>query len=67
MGVICHVLAHSTVPEPGADAGYLGPLLGAVVGHEVADRVPDLGAEFGVGDVVERVPGHEQPSEDCAQ
>ena len=45
------MLAHSAWPEPGAYAGCLGLMLGAVVGHQVADRVPDLGAEFGVGDV----------------
>ena len=43
------------------------PTSGAAVGHDVADRVPDQGAEFGAGDVVERVPGHEQPPEHRAQ
>ena len=51
--------------HPGAyltgDCGYLA------VGHDVADRVPDQGAEFGAGDVIERVSGHEQPPEHRAQ
>jgi len=42
-------------------------VIGTSVGHDVADRVPDQGAEFGAGDVVERVPGHEQPAEHRAQ
>src|SRR5215472_11231366 len=49
------------------DAGCPGAGLGAGVGHNVADRVADQGAEFGAGDVVERVPGHEQPAEHRAQ
>lgn len=44
-----------------------GAGLSAGVGHEVADRVADQGAEFGAGDVVERVPGHEQPAEHRAE
>ena len=51
----------------GADAGYPGPESGAAVGHDVADRVPDQGAEFGAGHVIERVPRYEQSPEHRAQ
>ena len=54
-------------PDTQTGAHPPGPKSGAAVGHDVADRVPDQGAEFGAGDVIERVPGHEQPPEHRAQ
>jgi hypothetical protein len=63
----CRVLAHNYRVGDWPLASYPRPKIAAGVGHKVADRVPDQGAEFGAGDVVERVSGHEQPSEHCAQ
>jgi len=67
MGVRCRVLAHNYRVGDWCLCRFPGLKLGAGVGHDVADRVPDQEAEFGAGDVIERVPGHEQPPEHRAQ